>query len=459
VKLYIYQSFFEFSIAQTTIDMWKSGARSLALIIGIFSGLWPYTKQSITMFLWFMPTTRINARTRGFLFVWLDTFAKWSTIDIYILIITIVAFRISIVSPPRLQGNYYDLDLQVIPLWGLYANMIAQLVSQISSHIIIYYHKRVLQEIKSNAQKNETHMNGTQVELGNQECMVEEKKERVCNHLFARSNFHNRRMRITQLGNILICVISLLSILFLILGCTLASFKLEIFGLMGVIIEAGNQEEAIINHSIFSIVGLILDEAKSINSTAQYVGLGFLSFLLVLTSVVVPISLAVTLLFIWFVPMKRRAIENALVAVEILKAWQYLEVYIIAIVIASWQLGGVSEFLFNDAYCTDFRQQFSLLTYYGFLDVKDAQCFYNQASVEMGTLYLILSSILLSLLSGIVVAATKQKHEEDDENKNDLIIYDDMNKKLPNSVLDELRVPTPNFVHKYGLFLCPATSR
>ena len=36
------------------------------------------------------------------------------------------------------------IDLVVIPMWGLYANMIAQLISQISSHFIIHYHRHIV---------------------------------------------------------------------------------------------------------------------------------------------------------------------------------------------------------------------------------------------------------------------------------------------------------------------------
>jgi len=43
-----------------------------------------------------------------------------------------------------LPSGFYALDLLVIPKWGLYANMIAQLISQISSHYIIHYHRYVV---------------------------------------------------------------------------------------------------------------------------------------------------------------------------------------------------------------------------------------------------------------------------------------------------------------------------
>ena len=67
-------------------------------------------------------------------------------IDIFVLVITIAAFRVSIQSPDVgfLPSEFYSLDLLVVPLWGLYANMIAQLISQVSSHLIIHYHRKIV---------------------------------------------------------------------------------------------------------------------------------------------------------------------------------------------------------------------------------------------------------------------------------------------------------------------------
>jgi hypothetical protein len=52
----------------------------------------------------------------------------------------------SFYSPAQsfLPEDLYRVDMLVVPLWGLYANMMAQLLSQITSHAIIYYHRRVV---------------------------------------------------------------------------------------------------------------------------------------------------------------------------------------------------------------------------------------------------------------------------------------------------------------------------
>ena len=57
---------------------------------------WPYTKQLITLVLWFAPTDYVSVSRRGSIFMWLDALAKWSIIDIFVLVVTIICLRISI---------------------------------------------------------------------------------------------------------------------------------------------------------------------------------------------------------------------------------------------------------------------------------------------------------------------------------------------------------------------------
>lgn len=134
-------------MAYSVSEMWAAGAKSLAVLILIFSGVWPYTKQLVTLVLWFLPTRWCSTVRRGKIFLWLDCMAKWSMVDVFVLLCTLTAFRISIESPTGLAflpDDFYSIDLMVIPLWGLYSNMTAQLLSQISSHFIIHFHRRVV---------------------------------------------------------------------------------------------------------------------------------------------------------------------------------------------------------------------------------------------------------------------------------------------------------------------------
>jgi hypothetical protein len=87
------EKFFEFSMAKSTVDIWNAGGKALAVMILIFSGIWPYTKQLITLVLWFLPPSVVSISRRGSTLLWLDWLAKWSMVDIFVLVISIAAFR------------------------------------------------------------------------------------------------------------------------------------------------------------------------------------------------------------------------------------------------------------------------------------------------------------------------------------------------------------------------------
>lgn len=90
-----------------------------------------YVKQTICLFIWFCPPCCLSAKTRGLILRWLDQFGKWSMVDIYIFYLSLVGFRMSIKSPAAATRfkDFYKIDILVEPLWGLYANLLAQLVS------------------------------------------------------------------------------------------------------------------------------------------------------------------------------------------------------------------------------------------------------------------------------------------------------------------------------------------
>ena len=73
-----------------------AGGKELAVLIFLFSFVWPYTKQLITLFLWFAKPGIVSVKKRGSILLWLDALAKWSMVDIFTLVVTIVAFRVSI---------------------------------------------------------------------------------------------------------------------------------------------------------------------------------------------------------------------------------------------------------------------------------------------------------------------------------------------------------------------------
>ena len=84
----IIERFFEFSIAKSIFDLLRAGAYFLAIILAVFSGLWPYCRMMTVAYFWFAPPWLLHPLRRGSGLVWLDTLGKWSMIDIYGLVVS-----------------------------------------------------------------------------------------------------------------------------------------------------------------------------------------------------------------------------------------------------------------------------------------------------------------------------------------------------------------------------------
>ena len=297
--------------------MWEAGAYSLAILIVIFSGFWPYTKQLIILSLWFLPTSSVTSVKRGRILHWLDVLGKWSMVDVFVLLMSIASFKISIESPSHLDmlpPDLFEVHMMVVPLWGLYANMLAQIVSQISSHIIISYHRKCVNAATL----------AQEIEWGVESSRENKSLPALRMHHFkldyeASTSYAAVRKEVSAILTAFFVVFMFL----VILGCSMSSFSIETVGLLGLAIESTNEfKDAIVHYSVFDLANMIMDEARYLNTTSNYIGLGTLSSLLVITVFLVPLAQAISLFIEWYRPMNTDQRQRNVVVIEILSAWQ-----------------------------------------------------------------------------------------------------------------------------------------
>eukprot|EP00934_Nitzschia_sp_Nitz4_P006159 Nitzschia sp. Nitz4//scaffold358_size24170//3784//11028//NITZ4_008429-RA/size24170-augustus-gene-0.44-mRNA-1//1//CDS//3329548996//6149//frame0 len=422
----VVEKFFEFSVARSTIDIWNAGGHELTILVALFSGVWPYTKQLITLFLWFASPSQVSVSRRGSILVWLDWLAKWSMVDIFVLVISIAAFRVSVQSPSVafLPDDFYAVDMMVVPLWGLYANLIAQLISQVSSHFIIHYHRRIAREGQLRVYQQLTggepsvYLHGDPKHEGvfadasiRSGDSVEETVQRQAlrHHQFGRPHRGETEKLVVRSGvNCMLWVAALALITTVVIGCSIPSLSLEMFGIVGVAVEFGQDfQEAHSKHSVFSILQLLMEEARFIDSFPSYLGLFSLCTVLFVTVFVVPMLQSIALLVQWFFPATNATRARRATFIEALQAWQYAEVYLLAVFVSSWQLGPVSQYMIN-AYCGNLEEMFAQAVYYGVLSEEDAQCFSVQSSIEKGSFWLAGGAVVLALVNSFVSKAVTQ---------------------------------------------------
>jgi len=419
-------NFYEFSLAHSTMSMWEGGAHVLAIMIVIFSGIWPYTKQVLVLFMWFLPPRIASVQFRGKMFCWLDTLGKWSVIDIYVLVITMVAFRLSIDSPSSqasFLSSLYTVDVMIIPRWGLYAMMIAQLISHVSSHFLMHYHRKIVdagtrREIEAEVAESADFTDDGHAEnianFPNGTSSKQENALRCCVYEVERSR-KGSMLKIRSWVDLALLLTALLAITLFILGCVLPSFQIGILGLVAIAIELGQAGANALNqYSLFNAVTVLIDLARYLNTAGDWLGLVSLSLLMIFSTCLVPVAQVVAMLLLWFIPMKYDSATRKKVVffVEIMQAWQYVEVYLLALVIATWQIGGISQFFFNDVVGGALDGVLGSLVYYGMLSAENAQMFYVVANIEVGAYLLFIGAITLALLDNFIMRAEKQECQQ-----------------------------------------------
>lgn len=317
--------------------MWSNDARELAVFLALFSGIWPYLKQLCTMFLWIAPTKWVSVSKRETMLIRLDILGKWSFVDIFTLIMSLVGFRIMVKSPSggifefvdllEFDGGLYSLDLVVIPCWGLYANMIAQIISQISSHFVIYYHRKIVSDCLKDGE----------VELSRE---GEKGNSALCRHSF--DTIGSKRSTFRKGVNVGVLGVASSILVLYTLGFFYTNFSIEALGILGVLMEVGESaEKAETKYNAISIVTTIVGQAKMTGLTSDFVGLWALCLVFLFTVFCVPLLLIMLYIYRWLVPMNKKSRQRNFLIVETLSAWQYSEVFILSIVIAAWQLGPI----------------------------------------------------------------------------------------------------------------------
>lgn len=261
--------------------------------------------------------------------------------------------RITIASPDVgfLPAGFYQVDLVVVPMWGLYANMIAQLLSQLLSHIIIYYHRKIVRHAgraRKALKKTASAFLALAADTDYDENFADENdtattrssekqsaiRTRLCQHAFQRphridqpcgdgvSQSEASKLVVRDFVNPVIIVTAAAVFVLIIAGCALPSFSVEVFGILGIVVESGlGGSEARSEHSIFSIAGLLIDQAKLLKGAGNYIGLGTLTVLLVTTVLWIPIMQTMILCYQWFASLTKSSLVTMTSFVEVVQAW------------------------------------------------------------------------------------------------------------------------------------------
>lgn len=236
----------------------------------------------------------------------------------------------------------------VIPKLGLYANFIAQIVSQVSSHFIIHYHGKTIKETMSSLRqphdgRANTRMTGE--ETGNESLSSTSSESTPLNPVslsttsFRRPHRGDNKALVTRpFVSPLLVLTGAVIVSFVVAGCILPSFSADVMGFFGIAIELGKgpNEEAVTEYSLFQMIEILFKQANYSGEVGDYIGLGALCALLVATVFIIPVLQTALLLYCWLAPMNQTRRKRLVLVNDIMQAWQYTEVYALSVVVGSW---------------------------------------------------------------------------------------------------------------------------
>ena len=472
------ENLYTFAIIQLVSDMWRWANKAFAALVFVCSVVWPYSKQLITLILWVTPPTYISVKTRGKYYRILDFLAKWSMIDIFIIIIGLVCFRVKLRSTPNFPDGYFGGDMMMVPLWGLYANALAQIVSQLSSHVIIYYQDKITEKAlhairntdettfhveKSQERSsrksiimNEIDVTGTNEQLES----ISKQKRALCDHYFClRGDKKGYKVMIHKNGNRFVAVTGILTIACIIYGCFARYLRVDMTGLIAGAISAGDDgEESVIKHSVVTVAGTVLEVGRFIGTIDKRIETTFLGILMVATCLLTPLLQCVGILYLWFMPLTMKEQKKLMTNIEIIMAWQYLEVYFLGTLVMLWQAKPISTGLMR-IFCGQLESIFASLSQFGVLDEKDARCFLVNASLELSVIVHIAAAVLLDWITRFVLKAAEQRRMDNDHyhyrlSRDSETVNTTSSKELDHDdMVYEVKKPSPLFSDSYSWFV------
>jgi len=523
--------FLQFTFVDAAVAAYGNGGPEMAVLVLIFTGIWPYLKLLAMFTLWFAPPSKVSVTRRHSVAHWLDVLAKLSIVDIFLVLLivaTILVFsggginRDGVPSSEQDGEVFFSLKFIIKPGAAFFCILIAQQMLRASSRYLLDCHNRAVASGLTNAsaaaegnalaskrQKSfrrvssrttarmmsssdswrdldddDEHVlaNATRTtefledDASNDDEEEEEEEDRATGRRIC-SNFRWKRhaavaksesrgeeeesyktrcsRRTVSLllapSSLAVALATLLVVT--VLACVISfapSVALDTRRVWGMVSSSRTFADAVDERTVFGIVTGVLIEARPVLDDARdYVGAGLMVLALAVVAAAPPAlsfysrrqqrrnnsrtgigssydgggfcgrrcPFAVQLPAYFrrrpeesdFARSGGENDDDSLVplfrAYYGLKAWRSTQVYVVAFVVACWQLGAVAAYSVH-FYCFLLESLYGTLAYLGLAEQTGAQCFRAQAS-SPSTVAIVFLAYLVLTVSFLVQAAAQ----------------------------------------------------
>jgi len=317
------------SVISSVGKLWNAESYPLAIFIAITSIGWPYIKLAIATYCWMMPYRSL--RRRELMIEIIDAFGKWSFVDIMVLVEIMVAFRSTVPLGPDLS-----LEIVLVAQWGFYGFVVATMMSLLSTHVILHFHRRVHYHgnTNTNNNNNNNNINTSNDSINNNLEAGDKLSAEIVSQAVSHTNDDNteankwgmKSIGGLSTGFITLAIVSiLLSMVIYLAGVIVNSF--EVTSTRGAVSESTS-------YSITSI-GLEIPKAY-IDST--HIGTRFIQAMWFFLGVVIPLWCSFLFLILYTVPLSKVWMERIFNMAEIAFAWSCAEVLLLSTIFAVLQM-------------------------------------------------------------------------------------------------------------------------
>ena len=84
---------YDLTFIRSIKDAWNGDAKLLAVIIVLFSGIWPYLKNIMLVMIWYIPATE---KTQSSTLLWLSRLSKYTLVDVFAVIGVLVGVQLQL---------------------------------------------------------------------------------------------------------------------------------------------------------------------------------------------------------------------------------------------------------------------------------------------------------------------------------------------------------------------------
>lgn len=458
--------FLEFRFIESTRNTYNNGGAELAILLWVFTGIWPYIKLGTSLLLWILPPSRISVFRRGQALLWIDALAKLSVIDIFTMLLGFAVLLVFIGGPDKSlsasEAVLYSFKTIIIPRAGCYCLLVAQRMARVSSKFLLEYHDQVIDtaltaheeyatkavDRRSLASRSSSfsdpadYSDDNRWKGGEDEGSLIHRIDDVAAFVEAgegrtsvpdlssdgdvcpadRFDAEDSDLEVEsksefRVGTLGVVFGAVTIVIIFIIGCIFApAISLDTSSIASLAAESGmTYADVVEEYGVFLVISSVLVKASFVLDTnADYVGLGFFLFGAL-------VSMA-GVFFIQAYQFIRRKIKERRLGKPVpsyghsgcgfplyfrLHKWKHMEIYLISVAIGVWQLGSACSYAIH-LYCEILWQIYAVMSYIGLVEKSTAQCSRIQASLP-GNLTIIIGSFLMLLLAFFFQAAAQYK--------------------------------------------------